>query len=151
MVAATPRARNSGRDQSRSCLQSSKPMNPHHAPSTVTGMASTERIPWGSRTARSLSGSGQINVDMSVSDWGTQNQYSTLAGSTQQVISHQFGTEYETVVGTYTVPNDANAWFLQGVVNFLDTTDYDVSLFSIKRSQDTATTTPYRKMSSSAS
>ena len=91
-------------------------------------------------TARSASGTGQINVDVSVSDWGTRSQYSTLAGSTQQVISHVFGTEYETVVGTYTAPNDADAWFLQGEVDFPDTTDYDVSLFSIKRSQDTPTT-----------
>ncbi len=91
-------------------------------------------------TARSTSGTGQLNVDVSVSDWGTGSQYSTLAGSTQQVISHVFGTTYETVAGTYTVPNDDNAWFLQGYLDFLDSTDYDVSLFSIKRSQDTATT-----------
>ena len=91
-------------------------------------------------TAKSDSGSGTITVDLSVSDWGSGTQYSTLAGSTQQVISHTFGTEYETVTGTYTVPNDVNAWFMQGYLDFADTTDYDVSLFSIKRSQDTTTT-----------
>jgi hypothetical protein len=91
-------------------------------------------------TARSDSGSGTINVDLSVSDWGSGTQYSTLAGSTQQVISHTFGTEYETVTGTYTVPSDVNAWFMQGYLDFTDTTDYDISLFSIKRSQDTNTT-----------
>ncbi len=90
--------------------------------------------------ARSTAGTGQIDVDISVSDWGTQSHYSTLAGSTQQVISHNFGTTYETVTGTYTAPNDINAWFLQGELDFLDTTDYDVSLFSIKRTQDTQTT-----------
>ena len=91
-------------------------------------------------TARSNSGSGTVHVDLSVSDWGTASQYSTLAGSTLRVISHTFGTSYETVSGTYTVPNDDNAWFLQGYLDFLDSTDYDVSLFSIKRLQDTLTT-----------
>jgi hypothetical protein len=91
-------------------------------------------------TAKSDSGSGTINVDLSVSDWGSGTQYSTLAGSTQQVISHTFGTEYETVTGTYTVPSDVNAWFMQGYLDFPDATDYDISLFSIKRSHDTDTT-----------
>ena len=91
-------------------------------------------------TARSNSGAGRVHVDLSTSDWGTRSQYSTLAGSTQRVISHTFGTTYETVIGTYTVPYDDDAWFLQGYLDFVDATDYDVSLFSIKRSQDTATT-----------
>ena len=90
--------------------------------------------------ARSTSGTGRIDVDVSVSDWGTRSQYSTLAGSTQQVISHVFGSTYETVAGTYTVPNDADAWFLQGALDFVSATDYDVALFSIKRTQDTPTT-----------
>ena len=72
-------------------------------------------------TARSASGPGQIDVDMSVSDWGTGTQYSTLSGSTQQVISHIFGSEYETVTGIYTAPNDPDAWFLQGYLNFPST------------------------------
>lgn len=77
---------------------------------------------------------------MSVSDWGTGSQYSTLSGSTQPVISHIFGDEYETVTGRYTVPNEQNAWFLQGYLDFQSGTDYDVSYFSIKRKQDSSTT-----------
>jgi hypothetical protein len=56
------------------------------------------------------------------------------------VFSHDFGSSYETVSGTYTVPNDANAWFIQGILDFADSTDYDVSYFSIKRTRTTDTT-----------
>ncbi len=91
-------------------------------------------------TAKSTSGNGRLLLDMSVSDWGTRSQYSTLAGSTQRVISHTLGTTYETITGAYTAPNDADAWFLQGYLNFLDATDYDVTLFSIKRAGDSETT-----------
>jgi hypothetical protein len=56
------------------------------------------------------------------------------------VFSHNFGSKYETVSGTYTVPHDANAWFIQGILDFADPTDYDVSYFSIKRTRTTDTT-----------
>ena len=72
---------------------------------------------------------------MSCSDWGTKSQYSTLAGSSREVISHTFGTKEETVTGTYTAPNDEMAWFIQGSLEFADATDVDVSFFSIKRTQ----------------
>ena len=55
-----------------------------------------------------------MKLTMSCSDWGTKSQYSTLAGSSREVISHAFGTDYETVTGTYTAPDDENAWFIQG-------------------------------------
>ena len=90
--------------------------------------------------ARATSGTGNIAVDMSVSDWGTQSQYSTLAGSEQTVIDHEFGTTTETITGIYTVPDDENAWFLQGSIDFPGSNAYEVSEFSIKRVQDTATT-----------
>jgi hypothetical protein len=84
-------------------------------------------------TARSASGKGRADLSVSCSDWGTQSQYSTLPGSSRAVFSHSFGKTYETVSGTYTAPNDANAWFVQGILDFVDPTDYDVSYFSIKR------------------
>ncbi|TRO54290.1 metallophosphoesterase [Candidatus Bathyarchaeota archaeon] len=90
--------------------------------------------------ARSESGSGKINVEMSVSDWGTRSQYSTMEKSQQQIISHVFGTEDEKVTAVYTVPENKDAWFLQGKLDFPDKTDYHVSLFSIKRLQDSPTT-----------
>jgi hypothetical protein len=86
-------------------------------------------------TARSKSGSGRAKLTMSCSDWGTKSQNSTLAGSTKEVISHAFGTRYETVTGVYTAPNDDMAWFIQGSLEFPDATDVEVSFFSIKRTQ----------------
>lgn len=91
-------------------------------------------------TARSSSGNGKVRLTMSCSDWGTKSQYSTLEGSSREVFSHAFGAEYETVTGTYTVPDDDNAWFVQGALECLDETAVDVSCFSIKRSQSTETT-----------
>jgi len=86
-------------------------------------------------TARSNSGNGRMTLTMSCSDWGTKSQYSTLAGSSHEVISHAFGKNYETVTGTYTAPNDENAWFIQGALEFPDATDVDVTYFSIKRTR----------------
>jgi hypothetical protein len=86
-------------------------------------------------TARSRSGRGRVKLTMSCSDWGTRSQYSTLAGSPGEVISHAFGMAYETVTGTYTAPDDENAWFIQGLLEFADATDFDLSFFSIKRTQ----------------
>jgi len=91
-------------------------------------------------TARCLSGSGRCTMNVSCSDWGTKSQYSILSRSEKQVFSHTFGSKYETIHGVYTVPNNTNAWFLQGIVEFLDSTDYDVSLFSVKRVRTSDTT-----------
>lgn len=85
--------------------------------------------------ARSKSGNGRFKLTMSCSDWGTKSQYSTLAGSEQDVIAHTFGAEEETVTGTYVAPNDDHAWFIQGSLEFADATDVEVSYFSIKRTQ----------------
>jgi hypothetical protein len=94
--------------------------------------------------ARSRSGTGRVKLTMSCSDWGTRSQYSTLAGSAREVISHTFGTKEETLTGTYVAPNDENAWFIQGMLEFLDATDVDVSLFSIKRTQTSDVTEDFR-------
>ena len=90
------------------------------------------------------SGTGRVKLTMSCSDWGTKSQYSTLAGSSREVISHAFGTNYETVTGMYTAPNDENAWFIQGSLEFADATDVDVSYFSIKRTQTSDTTEDFQ-------
>jgi hypothetical protein len=95
-------------------------------------------------TARSRSGSGRMNLTMSCSDWGTRSQYSTLAGSAREVFSHVFGPEYETVTGTYTAPNEEDAWFIQGSLEFLGETDFDVSYFSIRRTQTSDATEDFR-------
>jgi len=94
--------------------------------------------------ARSRSGSGRMKLTMSCSDWGTKSQYSTLAGSAREVISHAFGSDYETVTGVYTAPSDDNAWFIQGTLEFQDETDVDVSYFSIKRTQTSDSTDDFR-------
>jgi hypothetical protein len=91
-------------------------------------------------TARCASGSGRFKMNVSCSDWGTRSQYSILFNSYDQVFSHTFGSEYETIYGRYTVPDDDNAWFLQGTLEFLDSTDYDISLFSVKRERTNDTT-----------
>lgn len=90
--------------------------------------------------ARCNSGSGRFNMNVSCSDWGTKSQYSALSGSESQVFSHVFGSENETIYGSYTVPDNENAWFLQGALGFLDSTDYDVSLFSVKRERSSDST-----------
>ena len=95
-------------------------------------------------TAKSSSGKGRMSLNVSCSDWGTKTQYSTLQNSSKQIISHQFGSDYNTINGTYTVPDDNNAWFLQGHLNAIDSTDYDVKLFSIKRKQNSDTTDNFR-------
>ena len=105
------------------------------SPAAVPGASYTFTI-----TAKSDSGRGKVNLIVSCSDWGTKSQYSILSGSSSQVFSHNFGSRYETVSGTYTVPHDANAWFIQGILDFADPTDYDVSYFSIKRTRTTDTT-----------
>jgi hypothetical protein len=81
-----------------------------------------------------------VTVTLSCSDWGTKSQYSTLAGSAHEVIAHSFGSEYETVTGVYTAPADDNAWFVQGILEFENETDVDVSYFSIRRVQTSETT-----------
>jgi len=91
-------------------------------------------------TARCLSGNGRFKMNVSCSDWETRSQYSVLSNSDSQVFSHTFGSEYETIYGAYTVPKDENAWFLQGKLEFLDSADYDVSLFSVKRQRESETT-----------
>jgi len=84
-------------------------------------------------TARCLSGSGKMTMNVSCSDWGSRSQYSILSSSESQVFSHVFGENFETITGNYTAPNNENVWFLQGNLHFLDSCDYEVSLFSIKR------------------
>jgi hypothetical protein len=91
-------------------------------------------------TARCLSGGGKCTMNVSCCDWTTRSQYSTLPGSENQVFSYTFNSSYETIYGTYTVPDNTNAWFLQGMLEFLDSTDYDVSLFSVKRERTSDTT-----------
>jgi hypothetical protein len=81
---------------------------------------------------------------MSCSDWGTKSQQSTLAGSSREVISHTFGTKEETVTGTYVAPNDEMAWFIQGSLEFPDATDFDVTYFSIKRTQTSDVTEDFQ-------
>jgi len=95
-------------------------------------------------TAKSKSGNGKFKLTMSCSDWGTKSQYSTLAGSSREVISHTFGTKEETVTGTYTAPNDEMAWFIQGNLEFADETDFDVSYFSIRRTQTSDATEDFQ-------
>jgi hypothetical protein len=97
-------------------------------------------------TAKSASGSGKVNLSVSTTDWGTKSQTSTLAGSARPVFSHTFGQTYETVSGTYTAPADVNAWLIQGILVFADSTDYDVSYFSIKRTKTSDSTEDFRMM-----
>jgi hypothetical protein len=91
-------------------------------------------------TARTLSGNGTIKLFVNCSDWGTKSQYSILSDSEEQVISHTFGQDFETVTGIYTVPKDKDAWFLQGRLDFIDKIDYEFTLFSVKRKQSSSST-----------
>jgi len=91
-------------------------------------------------TGRCINSSGRIILNVNCSDWGTESQYSILTESDKEVISHTFGVDYETIYGTYTVPNNTNAWFLQGNLNFIDSSDYEITLFSLKREQDSDST-----------
>jgi len=95
-------------------------------------------------TAKCYSGNGKFKMNVSCSNWKTKSQYSELNKSNNQVFSHTFGSEYETIYGQYTVPNNENAWFLQGKLEFLDPTDYDVSLFSVKRQRESEITNNFR-------
>src|SRR5262249_51820447 len=55
-----------------------------------------------------------------------------------------FGTKEETVTGTYTAPNDETAWFIQGILEFADAADVDVTYFSIKRTQTSDATEDFQ-------
>jgi hypothetical protein len=94
--------------------------------------------------ARSKSGNGTFKLTMSCSDWGTKSQYSTLAGSSREVMSHTFGAKEETVTGTYVAPNDENAWFIQGSLEFAGATDFEVTYFSIRRTQSSDVTEDFQ-------
>ena len=72
---------------------------------------------------------------MNCTDWNTQSQYSTLPESKKTVIAHKLTTNYQTIQGIYTVPNNNDAWFLQGTLQFLNNTEYDISEFSIQRTK----------------
>jgi hypothetical protein len=93
--------------------------------------------------AKARSGNGRFKLD-ELQRLGTKSQYSTLAGSSREVMSHTFGNSEETVTGTYTAPNDENAWFIQGSLEFADATDFDVSYFSIKRTQTSDATEDFQ-------
>jgi hypothetical protein len=60
------------------------------------------------------------------------------------VLSHTFGTKEETITGTYVAPNDENAWFIQGSLEFPDAGDVDVTFFSIKRTQTSNVTEDFQ-------
>jgi hypothetical protein len=94
--------------------------------------------------AKAKSGNGRCTLTMSCSDWGTKSQYSTLAGSSREVLSHTFGTKEETITGTYVAPNDEHAWFIQGSLEFPDAGDLDVTFFSIKRTQTSNVTEDFQ-------
>ncbi len=94
--------------------------------------------------ARSKSGHARFKLTMSCSDWGTKSQYSTLAGSSREVMAHTFGAKEETVTGTYVAPNDENAWFIQGSLEFADATDVEVTYFSIRRTQSSDVTEDFQ-------
>ncbi len=91
-------------------------------------------------TARCTSGAGRVVMNVSCCDWSTRSQYSVLPKSESQILSHTFGSSYETIHGAYIIPNDETAWFLQGTLEFLDSADYDVSLFSVKQNRTSDTT-----------
>jgi len=91
-------------------------------------------------TAKSNTSKGKFNMSVNCTDWGTKSQYSVLKNSESQIFSHTFGPNFETIYGSYKVPDDDNAWFLQGKLEFLDPTEYDVTLFSVKRLRDSDTT-----------
>jgi hypothetical protein len=84
-------------------------------------------------TARCNSGLGRIFLNVSCCDWNTRSQYSVLAESESQIISEIIGPDYQTIHGIYTVPDNENAWFLQGVLNFPNSSDYEISIFSVRR------------------
>ena len=91
-------------------------------------------------TARSKSGTGHILLNMNCTDWSTQSQYSTLPNSHKTIINQSLTDSYQTVYGYYTVPQNQNAWFLQGTLHFLNSTQYDVSKFSIQRTKESVHT-----------
>jgi predicted phosphodiesterase len=91
-------------------------------------------------TARCISGDGLFRMNVSCCDWATKSQYSVLPDSEHQVFSHSFNSTFETVSGFYTVPKDNNAWFLQGTLEFLDSADYEISLFRVQRNKTSDTT-----------
>jgi predicted MPP superfamily phosphohydrolase len=93
-------------------------------------------------TARCLTGNGTILVNASCSN--SFSQYSTLPGSNHTVLSHRFSAENETISNTYRVPNDCHAWFLQGTLDFTDDADYEVTRFSIQRTNTSFVTEDFK-------
>ncbi len=102
----------------------------HHGSTSVGVPGKTYEV---SITANASEENQDLMVFMSCSDWSSRNQYTTLEGSQQIVIDTQIGKSYETVTGTYTVPEDDRAWFLQGEIVFPDSSEYTIDRFTIKR------------------
>jgi len=94
-------------------------------------------------TARVTIGSGDITLDMSVQDVSSNSQYDYLSGSESQVFTHSFDTNFETVYGSYTVPDDNNAGFLQGNLSFDDSKTYQVTEFTITRDRSSDSTSDF--------
>ena len=96
-----------------------------------------------SLTARAEDG-GDIRLDMSCSDWHTRNQYTILEGSSQKVLAGHVQGDYKTLSGTYTVPEDRDAWFLQGEIQLAGSTDYSINSLQIKRKSSSRRTKHFR-------
>ena len=91
-------------------------------------------------TARCITGLGRFVMNVSCCDWSTRSQYSTLPGSASQVFSHTFDSSFETIHGTYTIPSNKDAWFLQGNLEFLDPEKYDITFFGVRQQRTSNTT-----------
>jgi hypothetical protein len=84
-------------------------------------------------TARTNRGKGNIAVNMSTSAWRSKNQYSTLEGSKKLVLKTELDETLQTFSGIYRVPDDKQAWFLQGDIACKAQTSYKITSFRITR------------------
>ncbi|CAB1061427.1 hypothetical protein D1BOALGB6SA_6200 [Olavius sp. associated proteobacterium Delta 1] len=77
--------------------------------------------------------SAGLKVNVKSTDWANQNQYEILSSSESTVIDVTLDGTVRTYTGTYLAPNDPNVWFITGEVEFVDTANYEIHSFSIKR------------------
>jgi hypothetical protein len=84
-------------------------------------------------TGQTITGKGNIAVQMSTSDWSSGNQYTKLEESEQTLLEAKMDEESQTYSATYQVPDDKRVWFLQGAINCKDNAGYRISSFKIKR------------------
>mgnify|MGYP005621549165 CR=1 FL=1 len=100
---------------------------PRAIPGKTYHMAITLRTPGGSQT-------DAFTMTMKCGDKSTGDIYAVLPGSEATLLDGvSTSATWQTYHANYTVPDDSNAWFIKGELDFLKSVEYHVSKLVIER------------------